>query len=129
MHTRRALYVSAALALTPSIAAAQQPGFRAPLAVYAVAAAADNVTTYRVLGTGYGQENNPLVAWMDHRPATMLAVGAAADTFAVWTLQRWLGPSHPRMVRLGLYAAAGVRVAFAVKNDRVARRIADRYSR
>jgi hypothetical protein len=122
------LSICALLLLMPRAARAEQPGFRVPLTVYAAAAVADNLTTYRVLGTGYGQENNPLVGWMDNRPATMLAVGAAADTAAVWALQRWLGPAHPRLVRVGLYVASGVRVALAVKNDRVARRIADRYS-
>jgi hypothetical protein len=126
---RQVLLICVLLGGTVRFADAQDAGLRVPLAVYTAAAAADNVTTYRVLGTGYGQENNPLVGWMDNRPATMLTVGAAADAAAVWTLQRWLGPAHPRLVRFGLYAAAGLRITFAVKNERLARRINDKYSR
>jgi hypothetical protein len=52
-------------------------------------------------------------------PPAVFAVGAAVDLTALWVVNRYVAPKHPRMVRLGLYAAAVYRGYYAIKNVRV----------
>jgi len=109
----------------PAVAGAQetapraiddQVSLRLPLVVYTSSAAADLYTTHAALRRGAFYEKNPMGAWIDHRPTALVAFSATADAAIVWGLHRWLAPRHSRVLRVGLYAAAGVRFWFAARN-------------
>ncbi|MGE3843177.1 MAG: hypothetical protein AB7I50_16515 [Vicinamibacterales bacterium] len=89
---------------------------RLPLAVYSSSAVADLYTTHAALRRGVFYEKNPMGAWLDHRPTALVAFSATADAAIVWGLHRWLAPRHSRVLRVGLYAAAGARFWFAARN-------------
>jgi hypothetical protein len=94
----------------------ERVSFRLPIAVYASSAAADLYTTHVALERGVFYERNPMGAWLDDRPTALVAFSATADAAVVWSLHRWLAPRHPRLLRAGLYAAAGVRFWLAARN-------------
>jgi hypothetical protein len=119
------LLLIAAFVTTPSAmaqdatrpaAADERVSLRFPLAVYASSAALDLYTTHAALQRGAFYEQNPMGAWLDERPTTLVAFSAAADTAIVWGLHRWLAPKRSRLLRAGLYAAAGVRFWLAARN-------------
>lgn len=89
---------------------------RLSLTVYASSAAADLYTTHAALQHDVFYERNPMGAWLDERPSALVAFSAAADATIVWSLHRWLAPRHSRLLRAGLYAAAGVRFWLAARN-------------
>jgi peptidoglycan/LPS O-acetylase OafA/YrhL len=91
-----------------------------PTVTFAVAASADWVTTYRHMP--HAREDNPLLRWIDHKPATMVALGASLDVATVYgwkTLTR----NHRKWQAVGLYSAAAVRAFLAVRNTRRLHRI------
>ena len=89
-----------------------------PTVAFASSAAIDWVTTYR--NRNYFREGNPMIAWLDHKPAAMIGLGVAIDAAGVYGWQR-LTRNHKRLRAVGLYAAAAARVAVAVRNDRMRR--------
>lgn len=89
-----------------------------PLSLYAAAAAADLHSTYRFLQYDGLHEGNPLVGWLETQPTTLVLVSAGIDVAALYSLHRWIGPNHPRIERLTLYAVAGVRVWATAHNYR-----------
>jgi hypothetical protein len=89
---------------------------RLPLTVYASSAVADLYTTHAALQHDAFYERNPMGAWLDEQPTALVAFSAAADVAIVWSLHRWLAPRHSRLLRAGLYAAAGVRFWLAARN-------------
>lgn len=94
----------------------ERVSLRLPLTVYTSSAAADLYTTHAALRRGAFYERNPMGAWIDHRPTALVAFSASADAAIVWGLHRWLAPKHSRVLRVGLYAAAGVRFWLAARN-------------
>jgi hypothetical protein len=121
-----ASWLLAALLFATHTAAAQEPAdgttpddpvsLRLPLTVYASSAVADLYTTHAALQHDAFYERNPMGAWLDEQPTALVAFSAAADVAIVWSLHRWLAPRHSRLLRAGLYAAAGVRFWLAARN-------------
>lgn len=96
---------------------------KTPTTIFLAASALDwSSTAYCVAQAGC-HETNPLIKWAEpHGASTMIGVGAAADLTVLYTAHRLLGHRHPRLLRIGLYSLAAVRVAAAVSNIREARR-------
>jgi hypothetical protein len=85
-----------------------------PTMVFAFAAGADAVTTYRNLSAG-GNELNYFLKDIDHTGAT-IAVSVAADVVGVWAWNRYVGRKHPKLAKVGLYAASALRFFVAARN-------------
>jgi hypothetical protein len=100
---------------------AQERSLRLPTAAYFVAAGAD-VGSQLYSSHWGGLEADPAIAWLEPAVGTapMLAIGEAADITAVVLWNRWLGPRHPVLTRVGLYVIAGVRTSIAIGNVRKA---------
>jgi hypothetical protein len=123
-----ALAVAMAVLLLASSAAAQvlppdapppsaeRVSLRLPLAIYASSAGADLFTTHQALQRDGFYELNPVGGWLDEHPTGLVVFSAAADAAVVWSLHRWLAPRHSRLLRVGLYAASGVRFWLAARN-------------
>jgi hypothetical protein len=105
---------------TPSLSHADDQhaarSLKLPLAVYAGTAALDYHSTYRFLQFEDLQEWNPAINWLDHKPKTMITVGAAMEATAAYALRRWVGREHPKALRVALYAASGLHVVGAWRN-------------
>ena len=97
---------------------ARGQGLDVPSVVFASSAATDWVTTYR--NRNYFREGNPAIAWLDHKPAAMIGLGAGIDAAGVYGWRR-LTRNHKRLRAVGLYAAAAARIAIAYRNDRMRR--------
>jgi hypothetical protein len=93
-----------------------------PTVVFASGATTDWVTTYR--NRNYFREGNPMIAWLDHRPAAMIGLGVGIDAAGVYGWQR-LTRNRKRLRAFGLYAATAARVAVAIRNDRMRRHARD----
>jgi len=89
-----------------------------PTLAFASAAATDWVTTYR--NRNYFREGNPMISWLDHKPAAMIGLGVAIDTAGVYGWKK-LTRNHKRLRSVGLYVAAAARIAVAARNDRMRR--------
>jgi hypothetical protein len=111
----------AAQEATPQPPPQERVSLRLPLAVYASSAALDLYTTHEALQRDGFYERNPMGAWLDEHPTTLVAFSVAADTAIVWSLHRWLAPRHPRLLRAGLYGAAALRFWFAARNAEAVR--------
>jgi hypothetical protein len=103
-------------------ATAEEPvrasGLTLPTVVYASSAALDLATTYRALQYPGFAEKNPLGAWLDDSPTALVAFSAALDVGVVFAAHRWVAPRHPKLVKVGLYAASAVRFYLAYRNYR-----------
>jgi hypothetical protein len=110
------LFVLAAVPARAQTAEAVKPSLTMPLLTYAGTAAMDYHSTYYFLQFEGMQEANPTIKWLDHRPKTMLTVGAAMETTSIYFLYRWIGRSHPRLARVALYAGSGVHFVAGLKN-------------
>ena len=111
--------VGVVLAVTLSAPVCAEP-LAVPLSVYATAAALDLHSTHRFLQYE-GFHETSWMSRLEHRPGTMIAVSALADAGMVYALSRVvdlkvLGGPHPRFKRIELYAAASVRLLYAVDN-------------
>lgn len=60
-------------------------------------------------------EQNPLINWTDNVP-TMIALGAAIDVGGYWLAHRLVARRHPKLFKVGLYAAGSFRFYLAAKN-------------
>ena len=114
-----AAVVLALLALHATLAHAEPLAI--PLGVYATAAAADLHSTYRFLQIEGHHERNPFVKGLSNQPGKLVGVSAALDAATVYGVYRLVnlkvfGGPHPRFTRIALYAAAGVRVLYALDN-------------
>jgi len=96
---------------------AQAQDLTAPTFTFAAAAASDWVTTYRNLSSPYGiTEINPLLKFTHAKPVPTVLAGAALDVAGVVAWNGLVGKRHPKLARVGLYAAAGFRVWLASRN-------------
>ena len=91
-----------------------------PTVAFASGAATDWVTTYR--NRTYFREANPVIGWLDHKPAAMIGLGVGIDVAGVYAWRR-VTRNHKKLQAIGLYTAAAVRVAIAYRNDRMRRSI------
>ena len=83
--------------------------------MFAGAALTDWSTTHYNLSHGH-HEANPMLGWLNDKPGPTVVVGAAIDVAGVWLVNRYLGRKHPKLTAIGLYLAAGFRVALSVDN-------------
>lgn len=104
--------------LAPSALHAQD--LRTATTVFAIAAAADTLTTHYGVMHGALVEANPALSPI-HDVAAMTAVAAGADVLGAMAWRRLVGRKHPRIAAVGLYAVAGVRVYLAAKGLRYIR--------
>jgi hypothetical protein len=86
--------------------------------VFLAAAAFDWTSTSVNLATGPdAREGNPELAWLNGRhPDAIIALGATQDVVGLWLWSHFVGRQHPRAATVGLYLAAGFRVALAARN-------------
>ena len=116
----RSIIVACVVLATPALSHAEdQPptlSMKLPLVVYSGTAALDYHSTHYFLQFEGLQEWNPATNWLDHRPKTMIAVGAAMEASAVYALHRWIGRKHPKAFRVALYAASGLHLVGAWRN-------------
>lgn len=110
-----ALFVLCCL-VAPTTEPVKVPSLKLPTLAYALAATADNGTTYVNLSHGFG-ERNPILKRIDHRPSLVLAIGTAADVATVMGL-RHLGKRRPTLAKWALYGIAAVRLYLAADNFR-----------
>ena len=119
MTTGKIFTLVAVLAFLARTAHAQEPApprlDLKPYAVYYASVAADLTTTYRFLEHGY-QEANPIGAWLEDRPKTLVAFSVGTDIATVYILHRLVGRHHPRLEKTLLYGAAAVRFSLAAHN-------------
>jgi hypothetical protein len=110
-----------ALLLMPDLASAQEaPSLRRATIAASVAAAADWASTYHALSSqpDHLRERNPFLRPFQAQPGPMVVLGAAMDVggLAAWNLT--VGRTHPKLATVGLYAMAGLRTYWAVRNLR-----------
>lgn len=108
---RYVLLLALVLSATPVVA----QDLQLPTIAFASAASADWVTTYRHMP--YAREENPMLRWLDHKPAAMVAVGAGLDVASVYGWKK-LTRHHRKWQTIGLYSAAAFRTFLAVRNTR-----------
>ena len=96
--------------------AAAQDRLHLPTVAFASAATADWMTTHENLK--YFREANPVLRWLDHKPKTMIAVGAGLDAASYYGW-RALTRKRPKLRAAGLYAATAVRTFIALRNVRI----------
>lgn len=96
------------------------PSLKLPTIVFAGAATADWVTTYRNMDYNCPTcgESNPLLNWVGQKPKTTIAMGAAMDVAGVWAWNKYVGKKHKKIAAAGLYVMAAFRVFLAVRNAR-----------
>lgn len=111
-----ALILGLALTVAPEAAAQERPSQKLPLIVYAGTAALDYHSTHHFLQFEGMQEWNPAINWLDHRPKTMVSVGAAMEAAAAYAMHRWIGRKHPKIFRIAVYAVSGLHVVGAWRN-------------
>lgn len=100
-------------------AARPKESLKVPTAVFAVAAAADWASTYRLLQRPEAREVNPMFGWLDNKPGPMVALGAATDAVGVAAWNKFVGKRWPKVAKVGLYAASAFRAYLAVRNHRL----------
>jgi len=52
-------------------------------------------------------------------PMWLVAAGTAIDATTGWAVYHFLGPRHPRLVRIAFYSAAAYRTYLAIHNVRM----------
>ena len=116
--------VSTASAQSETSAAAQTDrGLKIPATVWAISAAADQITTYQFTNRYRSvlHEENPLISGLDRHPALLVAAGSAIDAATGWASYELLGRKHPRLAKIAFYGAAAYRTYLAVHNIRMMR--------
>jgi hypothetical protein len=91
---------------------------KTPALLWASSVAADWITTYR-FSSQYGDllhETNPLLRGLDRHPVWLVTAGTAIDATTAWAAYRFIGPNHPRLLRLMLYGATAYRSYLAAYN-------------
>src|SRR5205814_8850999 len=92
-----------------------------PAIVWAMGVATDQATTYQ-FSSRYPNvlhEQNPFIQGLDRHPVWLVAAGTAIDATTGWAVYHFLGPRHPRLVRIAFYSAAAYRTYLAVHNVRM----------
>ena len=114
-------YLGAALLLATVFTtdAAAQDRIQLPTVAFASAATADWMTTHENMK--HFREANPLLRWLDHKPKTMIALGAGIDVASYYGW-RAITRNRPKLRAVGLYTAAAVRTFIAVRNVRILQR-------
>ena len=90
--------------------------FDIPTSIFIGASSADWVSTHQFLKCQCGiTEGNPTIAWLEHKPAQMIALGAAIDGggLLAW---KYATRNHSKLQKIGLIAASSFRVYLAAKN-------------
>ena len=121
--------LAAALALVcvlPASAHAQESRLREATIAASAAAAADWASTYHALKFFKVRETNPLLRPLDHKPAQMVALGAAIDAGAITAWNMTMGRKHPRIAAAGLWGMTAFRAYLTIHNIRNERRAARR---
>jgi hypothetical protein len=98
-------------------------GLRIPAALWAGAVTADQITTFQFSSrySGLLRERNPLIRGLDGHPAWLVAAGTTLDAATGWAAYRFLGRSHPRLLKVAFYSAAAYRTYLAVYNIQMMR--------
>lgn len=104
-------------AAAPIISAQSSPLRMATIAASA-AAAADWASTYHALKNYQLREANPMLRGLDHRPGSMVALGAAIDAGAMTAWNMTMGRKHPKLAAAGLWAMTAFRAYLVVHNIR-----------
>lgn len=99
--------------------AAAQDRLQLPTVAFASAATADWMTTHENMK--HFREANPLLRWLDHKPKTMIALGAGIDAASYYGWRAFTR-NRPKLRAAGLYTAAAVRTFIAVRNVRILHR-------
>ena len=102
--------------LVPTMAEAGD--LKAPTIVASAAAAADWASTYHTLKNYRTREMNPLLRPLDHRPGTMVTVGAAIDVGLVTTWNMTVGRKNEKLAAIGLWSMAAFCSPRAAKASR-----------
>jgi len=92
-----------------------------PAIVWAAGVASDQATTYQ-FSSRYPNilhEQNPFIQGLDGHPMWLVAAGTAIDASTGWAVYHFLGPRHPRLVRIAFYSAAAYRTYLAIHNVRM----------
>ena len=110
--------------LLPSIAIAGD--LKAPTIAASAAAAADWASTYHTLKNYRTREMNPLLRPLDHRPGTMISVGAAMDVGIITAWNMTVGRKNEKVAAIGLWSMAAFRTYLAIHNIRNQSRAARR---
>lgn len=92
-----------------------------PTGLFLATAAADWTSTAYCETSPSCHEANPMFAWAEPRLGVpgMIALGGATDALTVWALHRAFARRHPRLLSVGLYVSAAMRMSIAVHNTRV----------
>ena len=93
----------------------KRPSLALPSGVFAAAAAADWTSTYYALDNGC-KEDNVVINRLQRHPPLLIFAGAGIDVAGMWAWNTYVGRQHPRLAKIGLYAAAGFRLYLAAKN-------------
>ena len=110
--------------LLPGMAVAGD--LKAPTIAASAAAAADWASTYHTLKNYRTREMNPLLRPLDHRPGTMITVGAALDAGIITTWNMTVGRKNEKLAAVGLWSMAAFRTYLAIHNMRNQSRAARR---
>jgi hypothetical protein len=99
--------------LTLAISAQPSRAQDLPTLAFAAAATTDWITTHENMQ--YFHERNPLLSWIDHKPNTMIALGASMDVATYYGVVA-LTKHRPKTRKVVLYSLAAFRVAVAAHN-------------
>ena len=89
-----------------------------PTIAASTAAAADWASTYHALKYYRVREMNPLLRPLDHRPGTMVLLGAAMDAGALTAWNMTVGRRNEKVAAIGLWSLAAFRAYLAYHNIR-----------
>ena len=81
---------------------------------YLAGAVSDTVTTWRNANAGH-PETDPLYHFTKDQPIGMVISLAVTDAVTLWLAHRY-APTHPRLVKVSLFALGGIRATQAVRN-------------
>ena len=116
--SRRLLAALIVVSCVPATAFAQESRLKIPTYAASAAAAADWASTYHALKYYHVQEQNPLLRPFQHKPGSMVSLGAAMDVGAVSAWNLTVGRRNPRMAVAGLWAMTAFRTYLAIHNMR-----------
>ncbi len=83
---------------------------------YLTGAIADTATTWRNAKAGH-EETDPLYHFTKDQPIGMVLSLALTDTVTLWLAHHY-APTHPRLVKISLFALGGIRATQAIRNAR-----------
>ncbi len=96
------------------IAAPANAQDRVATTFYVAVASADIVTTWRNMQAGH-PETDPLYHFTAHQPIGTVLSLVATDVMTLWLAHRY-APTHPKIVKVTLFALGGIRATQAARN-------------